>query len=81
MPIHQERRRRVELVETAFRETTEIRPQDRLEFARRKLADHGSFLLAPEPRLNALDDLLIGLGENRIGEVGVGVALDVAEHP
>src|SRR5437660_10680016 len=63
VPARQERCLRVELAETALGEITEIRAQDRIEFPGRKLAHRGSFLLAPEARLDAPDALLAGFSE------------------
>src|SRR5208282_120374 len=45
------------------------------------LLQRGSLLLTLEPRLYALNDLLIGFGENRIGGGGIGIALDVVQQP
>ena len=81
VPVWQERRLRVQLRETALGEITEIRAQDCVIFVAGKFADHGSSLLAAKPRLDALDDLLVGLGERRIGGMSIVVASDVAEHP
>ena len=81
VPVHQKRRPGVELIETALSETAKIRTQDHVVCAVGKFADHGSPLLAPKPRLQALDDLLVGLGESRIGGMRIAVASDVAEHP
>src|SRR4051812_38372940 len=78
VPARQERRLRVELAETALGEITEIRAQDRIEFAARKFVHRGSLFLAAQPRPDALDDLLVGLGEPvGIGGARRGMALDV----
>ena len=81
MPVHQERRLRVELAETALSEITEIRAQDRMIFGGRKVVHRGLFFLAPEPRPDPLDDQLVGLGESRwICRPGIGTRFNLAEH-
>ena len=81
VPVHQECRLRVELVETALGKKPEVRAQDRLIFGGRKLAHCGSFFVAPKACSHALDDLLVSLGESPIGGGGIGIALDIAEEP
>ena len=82
MPIGQERRLWVQLAETALGEITEIRAQDHIEFAGRKIAHCGSLRRAAEPRPDPLDDLCVGLGEFAVVYgAGLGVVLDVAQHP
>jgi hypothetical protein len=81
VPVRQERRLRVELIETELSEVTEVRAQDRVVLAGRKVVHRGFFFLAPEPRPDPFDDPLVGLGESRwICRPGVGASLDVAEH-
>ena len=80
VPVCRKRRLGIELGKTALSEKPEVRPKDRVVFARRKVLIANSSILVSETRLDASNDFLVCLGENRSLTGVVGLTLKVAQH-